>query len=45
VDDQPTSATRLETWAGCPFAYFLQSLLRVDDVENPEDQIEISPRA
>ncbi len=42
--DQPTSATRLETWAGCPFAYFLQSLLRVDEVENPEDQIEISPR-
>ncbi len=42
--DQVTSATRLETWAGCPFAYFLQSILRVDEVENPEDQIEISPR-
>jgi hypothetical protein len=42
--DQPTSATRLETWAGCPFAYLLQSILRVEEVENPEDQIEISPR-
>lgn len=42
--DQPTSATRLETWAGCPFAYLLQSILRVEEVENPEDQLEISPR-
>ncbi|HXQ61814.1 MAG TPA: PD-(D/E)XK nuclease family protein [Acidimicrobiales bacterium] len=42
--DQPTSATRLETWAGCPFAYLLQSILRVEDVENPEDQLQISPR-
>jgi ATP-dependent helicase/nuclease subunit B len=40
----PTSATRLETWAGCPFAYFLQTLLRVEEVENPEDQLQISPR-
>jgi RecB family exonuclease len=42
--EQPTSATRLETWAGCPFAYFLQTILRVEEVENPEDQIQISPR-
>jgi len=41
---QATSATRLETWAGCPFAYFLQTLLRVEEVENPEDQLQISPR-
>ncbi len=42
--DQPTSATRLEAWAGCPFAYLLQSILRVEEVENPEDQLQISPR-
>jgi len=42
--DTPTSATRLEAWAGCPFAYLLQSILRVEEVENPEDQLQISPR-
>jgi hypothetical protein len=42
--DQTTSATRLERWAACPFAYFLQTCLRVEEVENPEDQILINPR-
>jgi hypothetical protein len=42
--EQTTSATRLETWAGCPFAYLLRSVLRVEEVENPEDQLHISPR-
>ncbi|HVC71205.1 MAG TPA: PD-(D/E)XK nuclease family protein [Acidimicrobiales bacterium] len=42
--EQPTSATRLETWAGCPFAYLLRQLLGVDELENPEDLMEITPR-
>ena len=35
--DSVTSATRLQTWAVCPFAYFVESILRVEPVENPED--------
>jgi len=38
-----TSATRLEAWAVCPFAYFLKEILRVDPVESPEDRLQISP--
>ena len=39
-----TSATRLERWAVCPFAYLLRNLLGVDEVENPEDELRITPR-
>jgi len=42
--DRVTSATRLEGWATCPFAYLLRDILGVDEVENPEDQLQISPR-
>ena len=42
--DRVTSATRLETWADCPFAYLMHDLLGVEEVENPEDQLQISPR-
>jgi hypothetical protein len=41
--DQVTSATRLELWAGCPFAYLQQFLLGIAEVENPEDELRISP--
>jgi ATP-dependent helicase/nuclease subunit B len=41
--DEPTSATSLERWVSCPFAYFLEHLLGVDAVENPEDRLSISP--
>lgn len=37
------SPTRLETYAGCPFDYLMQSVLRVDIPENPEDLLRISP--
>lgn len=37
-----TSATRLERWADCPFAYFLAVVLRVQPLEQPEDQLQIS---
>ena len=42
--ERPTSATRLEGWATCPFAYLLREVLGVEEVENPEDQLEITPK-
>jgi RecB family exonuclease len=41
--ERATSATRLEGWAKCPFAYFMREILGVDEVENPEDRLQISP--
>lgn len=38
-----TSATRLERWVACPFGYFVQDLLRVEPVEDPEEALRISP--
>ncbi|HEY3942896.1 MAG TPA: PD-(D/E)XK nuclease family protein [Acidimicrobiales bacterium] len=40
--DRPTSATRLEGWAACPFAYLLRDVLGVQEVENPEDHLQIT---
>jgi RecB family exonuclease len=39
------SATRLEAWATCPFDYFVQHVLGVRAVENPEDALQLSPLA
>jgi len=41
--ERVTSATRLEGWAKCPYAYLLRDVLAVDEVENPEDELEITP--
>jgi RecB family exonuclease len=41
--DQVLSPTALELWTGCPHAYFLQRLLRVEPVESPEELVQISP--
>jgi RecB family exonuclease len=40
--DEVVSPTRLETWAVCPFAYLGRRLLRVEPVENPEAQLQMS---
>jgi len=40
--DAPISATRLETYARCPFEYFLKYVLGVEEIEKPVEQIEIS---
>jgi ATP-dependent helicase/nuclease subunit B len=40
--DRVTSATRMERWAGCPFAYLVQDVLGIEAVENPEDRLEIT---
>ncbi len=41
--DTATSTTRLQRWAGCPYGYLVQVLLGIDEVENPEDRLEITP--
>ncbi len=38
-----TSATRIEGWAACPFAYLLHDVLDVEAVENPEEELSITP--
>jgi hypothetical protein len=39
--DGVTSATRLQTWTRCPFAYFVESILNIEPVENPEEIVQI----
>ncbi|MBV8952442.1 MAG: PD-(D/E)XK nuclease family protein, partial [Actinobacteria bacterium] len=41
--DHVTSATRLERWAACPFHYFMNDVLHVEPVENPGEQLRITP--
>jgi ATP-dependent helicase/nuclease subunit B len=43
IDDAAVSPTALEAYATCPHAFFVQRLLGVEPVEQPEDVIEISP--
>ncbi|MDQ1521831.1 MAG: ATP-dependent helicase/nuclease subunit, partial [Actinomycetota bacterium] len=38
------SPTRLEAWSECPHAYFMQSVLRVEIPERPEEAYEILPK-
>lgn len=40
-DGQVISPTRLETWLSCPHAYFMQHVLRVQPVDNPEELLAI----
>ncbi|MDI6858288.1 MAG: PD-(D/E)XK nuclease family protein [Dehalococcoidia bacterium] len=42
--ERPASATALETWAACPFRYFLGNVLRVAETEKPEDVLTLSAR-
>lgn len=37
------SPTRLETWANCPHAYFMQSWLGIEPIERPESILQLSP--
>jgi ATP-dependent helicase/nuclease subunit B len=43
--DEVVSSTRLESWAACPFAYFVRHLLGVDPIEVPEQQLTITAMA
>ncbi len=42
-DGRLVSPTQLEGWAYCPFGYFLERVLGVREVEDPEDVLELSP--
>ncbi len=41
-DGTSISPTRLETYATCPYRYFLQSVLRLEEVEEPETVEQLS---
>lgn len=43
LHDGIVSPTRLETWAECPHAYFMRYILGVDPVDDPGEQLWISP--
>lgn len=38
------SPTRLENWVACPHAWFMQYVLHVEPVEQPDEQLTITPR-
>jgi hypothetical protein len=40
---RPVSPTQLQTWAACPHAFFVQYLLGVRAVEEPGDEVAITP--
>jgi hypothetical protein len=42
--ERTVSATRLERWANCPFAYLMRDVLGVEEVENPEEELMITPQ-
>ena len=44
LGERPLSPTGLQTWALCPFRYFLERVLRVEESVRPEDTIRIEPR-
>jgi hypothetical protein len=41
--DSVASATSLERWAKCPHSYLMQTVLRVEPVDHPEEALRISP--
>jgi ATP-dependent helicase/nuclease subunit B len=41
-DDSAISSSRLESWASCPRRYYFEQLLRLGEIERPEEISEIS---
>jgi ATP-dependent helicase/nuclease subunit B len=41
--DSVASATSLERWAKCPHSYLMQTVLRVEPVDHPEEALRITP--
>ena len=39
----PVSPTRLEAWVACPHAWFMQYVLDIKPVHQPDEQLQISP--
>jgi RecB family exonuclease len=44
LGDRPVSPTRLEAWVSCPHAWFVKYVLGVEPVEQPDEQLQITPR-
>ncbi len=40
---QVVSPTRLELWAGCPYAYYVRYVLGIEPVGNPEELLDLAP--
>ena len=40
----PISPTKLEAWVACPHAWFMRYVLGIDEVEQPDEQLQITPR-
>ena len=40
---RPVSASQLETWPSCPHAYFMRYLLGVKPLDDPSDELGLSP--
>lgn len=40
--ERVTSPTRLQTWVACPHAYFMDTVLHVEPVEEPEDIMQLT---
>jgi len=40
----PVSPTRLEAWVACPHGWFMQYVLGLQPVEQPDEQLQITPR-
>ena len=43
LQDSAVSPTSLESWAGCPYRYFLGHVLRLSALDTPEETAAISP--
>ncbi|MEO6653994.1 MAG: PD-(D/E)XK nuclease family protein [Ilumatobacteraceae bacterium] len=41
--DRPVSASRIEAWPACPHAYFMRHLLGVYPLDDPSDELALSP--
>ena len=42
--DRAVSPTRLEAWVSCPHAWFMRYVLNLQPVEQPDEQLQITPR-
>jgi len=41
---KPVSPTKLEAWVSCPHGWFMQHVLGLEAVEQPDEQLQITPR-
>ncbi|MGB8858058.1 MAG: PD-(D/E)XK nuclease family protein [Ilumatobacteraceae bacterium] len=44
LGDKPVSPTRLEAWVSCPHGWFMRYVLGLQPVEQPDEQMQITPR-